>query len=134
MNSYTPLPDAELISTTFLRAHPAVASVNAGVSTDLPNPLRFPHVTLQRMGGIPVESLWLDEAHIQVSCWGATRKEAAELAARCRAAMFDMRGYRDDAGYVTGVIDLTGLMWLPDTSQDPTVNRFVFGVAIYTHP
>lgn len=134
MTSYTPLPDVELITTSFLREHEAVTDVEADVSTELPNPIRFPYITLQRMGGIPVEPIWLDEAHVQVSCWGATRQQAADLAARCRAALFDMRGYRDDAGYVTGVSDLTGLMWVPDTSQDPTVNRFVFGVAIYTHP
>jgi hypothetical protein len=131
---YTPLPDVELIATSFLRTHIGVTDHNADVSTELPNPIRLPYITLQRVGGVPVESVWVDEAHVQVSCWGATKEQAFSLAASCRAALFDMQGHRDDAGYVSGVEDLTGLMWMPDTSEDPTLSRYVFGLAVYTHP
>lgn len=131
---YTPLPDIELIATSFLRTHQGIINLDAGVSTELPNPIRLPYVTLQRVGGIPVESVWVDEAHIQVSCWGASKEQAFNLAATCRAALFDMQGHRDDAGYVSGIEDLTGLMSMPDDSADPTLARYVFGLAVYTHP
>lgn len=132
--SYTPLPDLELVATSFLRSHSAIADFSAGVSTELPTDLQLPHVTLIRIGGIPIESIWLDEGHLQVSVWGNSKTEAAQLASATRAALLDMEGHRDETATVTGVRDLSGLMWLPDDSQDPTIARYVFGLAVYLHP
>jgi hypothetical protein len=128
------LPDVELIATAYLRSHPAIEALGAGVSTELPSPIALPYVTLQRIGGIPVEGIWLDEAHLSISCWGTDKANAYTLAATARAALLDMTGHRDDAGYVTAVTDLSGLVWVPDTSADPTLPRYVFGLAVYTHP
>jgi hypothetical protein len=133
--SYTPLPDVELVATSWLRNHESFAEFDATVSTDLPNPLNpNGNVTIVRIGGVPVESIWLDEAHIQVQAWAPTKELAHSLAATARAALLDMEGHRDEASVVTGVTDLSGLQYVPDTSEDPTIPRYVFGLAVYLHP
>jgi hypothetical protein len=133
---YVPLPDAELICVKFLSGHPTFSSeVDGRISTELPQDLLFPCVTLSRIGGSPTESLRLDRAAIQVQCWGNNKREAFLVASKCRAALFDMRGYREDGeGYVTGVRDLSYFMWMPDDSHSPTLARYIFDVAVYTHP
>lgn len=133
--AHTPLPDVEFVATSFLRNHEGFAALGATVSTDLPNPLNpSGNVTVIRVGGIPVESIWLDEAHLQIQAWAPTKELAQSLAATARAALLDMEGHRDEASVVTGVVDLSGLQYVPDTSADPTMPRYVFGVAVYLHP
>jgi hypothetical protein len=131
---HRPLPDLELVATGFLRTHEAVVDAGAGVSTELPPKLQLPCITVVRIGGMPVESIWLDEGHLQVSVWASTKAEAAQLAAATRAALLDMEGHRDETATVTGVRDLSGLIWVPDDSEDPTIPRYVFGLAVYLHP
>lgn len=133
--AYTPLPDVEYVTTRWLREHPAIEELDVTISTDLPNPLNpNGNITIIRIGGIPVESVWLDEAHVQVQVWASTKEDAYTLAATARAALLDMESHRDEACVVTGVTDLSGIQWVPDTSQDPTLPRYVFGIAVYLHP
>ena len=131
-----PLPDAEYLSTTFLRNHVTFSDVvNGNISTELPNPFNLPCVTLTRIGGIPVARMRLDEAHIQVSGWGNDKREAFLVASAARAALHDMQNFHlEGEGVVTGVIDIGGLIWAPDESHTPPIPRYIFDVAVITHP
>lgn len=137
---YTPLPDIELIVCDWLGGHALIDALVAGrVTTELAASQTFPCVTVQRIGGIPVVDRWLDKASLQISCWGDRtvtdgRYLVHTLARKARAGLFDMRGYVHSSGVVTGVEDESGLMWLPDSSADPSIPRYVFGCAVYAHP
>lgn len=137
---YTPLPDIELMVCDWLGGHSLIdALVSGRVTTELAAGVTFPCITIQRVGGIPAVDRWLDKASIQVSCWGDVsvtdgRYLCHTLARKARAAMFDMRGYVHAQGVCTGVEDDQGMIWQPDASADPTLPRYVFGVAVYAHP
>jgi hypothetical protein len=108
--------------------------VSGNISTELPNPTNLPCLTLSRIGGIPVARMRLDAAEIQVSAWGKNKREAFLVASHARAALHGMETYQDDEGYVTGVEDSSGLLWMPDDSHSPTIARYVFDIRVYTHP
>lgn len=135
---HIPLPDAEYVCVNYLRNKPSVTDlVDDRISTELARDLDFPCITLTRIGSLPVEAIWLDEVQIQVSSWAETKREAFVVASTARAALLDMGyGYRDDdeGAYVTGVLDLSGLLWMPDDSQTKPIPRYLFGISVYLHP
>lgn len=135
---HIPLPDAELVCVNYLNDKPSIQDlVENRISTELPRDLEFPCITISRIGGYPVEDIWLDNVHIQVSSWANTKREAYVVASTARAALLDMGyGYRDEVegAYVTGVIDLSGLLWMPDDSQTKPIPRYLFGISVYLHP
>lgn len=131
------LPDAELVVRSWLAAHPAVTAIcSTRISRRMKTTPVYPCLTLRRIGGIPVERRRLDQARIEVQAWGDVddQETASTLARTARAALHDMAGERIDDAYVTGVDDDLAITWLPDDSRDPTVPRYVFGVAVYLHP
>jgi len=136
--NHIPLPDAEFVCVNYLLNKPSVQElVEDRISTELPKDLELPCLTLTRIGGIPVEGIWLDEAHIQVSSWATSKREAFLIASTARAGLLDMNfGYRDDIeqAYVTAVKDMSGLLWMPDDSTTKPTSRYLFGIAVYIHP
>jgi hypothetical protein len=132
------MPDSELVCINYLLNKESVQNlVGDRVSSELPRNLIFPFLTISRIGGIPVEQIWLEQSQIQVSSWAETKREAFKLASTARAALLDMGdGYRDDTegAYVTGVEDLSGLLWMPDDSQTKPIPRYLFGISVYLHP
>ena len=131
------LPDAEALVYSWLIAQPEVTALcGTRVSRSIPTTPTYPFVTFRRTGGVPVERRWLDEARVEVQCWGdpSDEVEVSLLARTVRAALHDMEGEVIDGAVVTGVDDDLALTWLPDDSRDPTIPRYVFGVAIYLHP
>ncbi len=130
------LPDPELVVATWLADHDDVTDiVGDRISTQLR--ADWPCITFRRVGGVPVERHRLDEARIEVQCWGDPTESQADvslLARTARAALHDLEGERVAGAFITGVTDDLPLTWLPDDSRDPTIPRYVFGVAIYLHP
>jgi len=135
---HRPLPDSELVCVNYLLKKQSVIDiVGDKVSTQLPRDIVYPFLTLTRIGGNTVEPIWLEESDIQVSSWAQTKREAFVLASTARAALLDMGyGYRDDVegAYVTGVKDMSGLLWMPDDSQTKPIPRYLFGISVYLHP
>lgn len=136
-----PMPDAELVARDWLAGRPALAAIVGvhGVTLELPPTPTWPRITLARIGGLPAVRRRLDTARIQVNAWGDPdavdgRRDAHELARLARVELLSMEGYSHTEGYVTGVEDDLGLTWAPDTTRDPVIPRYVFGVALYLHP
>lgn len=126
------LPDAELLVVQALRATAEVAAlVGTRVYTALPPDPTYPVVRVTRIGGIPAIRQHLDVARIQVDAWGTTKKQAFTVATTVQAALHAMVGPHA-GGVVTAVEDDLGLTWSPDPETDR--DRYVFGVAVYTHP
>jgi hypothetical protein len=108
------------------------AGVASGrVYSSLPTSPVWPLVTFSRLGGIPAVERRLDRARIQVETWGNNKGEARSLAEAARLALHKAQGTAvpSFAGFITGVEDELGLIFLPDppTGKD----RYVFAVGIY---
>lgn len=123
------LPDAELVATTFLRAHP---DLPGGVSTELPEEPVLPWLTVTRVGGVPSIANYLDAARLEITAWAATKGGALALARAAEAAVLALPGPRTGA-VVTGVVQVgEGFRWNPDEESD--VPRYTFVVECYLHP
>lgn len=124
--------DVEALVTGWLRAHPDIAAlVGARVVTELPAQPTWPTLRILRVGGIADYPGWLDPASIQVEAWAATKESANDLARAALAALSDLPGTHAE-GVVTHVTQNLGLTWAPDEATDQP--RYLFGVAVYTHP
>lgn len=128
------LPDVPKLARAWLLTQTALTSlVGTRISTRSPATIVYPHVTLQRIGGIPSVLQRLDSARLQVDCWADTEGTASIVARTCRAALHAMEGYTTATAVCTGVEDDLGLSWLPDTTRTPPTPRFLFGVLVYAH-
>lgn len=136
------LPDAELIAVGILRASSDLDSlINNRVYTAIPAQATYPLIRVIRIGGLPTIRQHLDVARLQIEAWAGilddptiatTAKGAArQVAASAQAALHAAIGSHD-AGVVTAVEDDLGLSWQPD--PDTNRARYLFGVALHTHP
>lgn len=121
-------PDIEAMAGKVLRD----AGVSGGrVYSSIPNNPTWPIVTYSRLGGIPPIERKLDRARIQIESWGNNRAEARDGAEAARKAIHQAEGTAvpSFAGFITGVEDELGLIFLPDppTGRD----RYIFAVAVY---
>lgn len=134
MTTVDVLPDVPKLARDWLLTQSDLTSlVGQRISTRSPSTVVYPYVTLQRIGGIPSVSCRLDSARIQVDCWGDTEGSASRVARVTRAVLHLMRGYTAFGGVCTGVEDVSGLAWIPDTQRTPPTPRFVFSVLIHAH-
>lgn len=129
------LPDAEAVVRAWLVSQARVTDLCSTRIGHHVNETR-PCLTIRRIGGIPTERRRLDQARIEVQAWGVPgASETVSLLARtARAALLDMEGQTVEGAVCTAVDDDLALTWLPDDSRDPTVPRYVFGVAVHLHP
>lgn len=131
------LPDAEAVVYGWLTTHASVTALTTAISRRVPANPTWPALTYKRVGGVPVERRWIDQARIQIAAWGTPitgEAEASLLARTTRAAMHDLEGQLVADAWVAAVDDDTALTWLPDDSRDPTIPRFTFGVLVTLHP
>lgn len=132
-------PAVEVLVRHWLANHADLGPLAAGgVHTQSPHHPTFPYVTVQRIGGLPVERHRLDRARLEVQAWAADEDTASYVARVARAAVHEIEGQiveadDDNAGFVTAVDDDLGLTWLPDTDRTPPTPRYGFGVAVTAH-
>jgi hypothetical protein len=126
------LPDAELLTVAWLQSIDEIASLYAGVYTEIPAGLDPPLVRVVRIGGTPTVRQHLDVARLQIDVWCAEREKRAahDLARLVQAAMHTMTGVHDE-GVVTAVEDGV-FRWNPD---DPTGwAGYSADYLVYLHP
>lgn len=129
--------DAERLLSAYLRGQASVtALVGDRVYTDLPSRATFPLVRLTLTGGQPVYSypLFLDEAAIQIDCYGGPKVQARLLADTVRSLMAssDFTGVHD-LGVVTSV-RFGSLHYLPDDAFEPPKPRYIAEASIFSRP
>jgi metal-dependent amidase/aminoacylase/carboxypeptidase family protein len=78
------LPDAELLTTQYLRARVGATPV----STKVPNPRPGTFVRAWRTGGTARNRV-LDYAQMTIECWGADKATANQLARQAHALLLD---------------------------------------------
>lgn len=122
------LPDAVTLTRKYLLTVTELTDlIDERISTRSASTPVYPYLTLQRIGGTSVVAERLDSARIQFDAWGATESDASVVIRTARAALFALNrvgGYVAAAGVLTGVNDIAGPQWLPDTTRDPHVPRF----------
>lgn len=126
-------PDVEGGLRDWLRTNPGVAAlVSTRVWFGIPDDPTFPLVTVARVGGGDDESeAEIDQALIQVDCWGRDRNkaEATSVALAVRKALHDIRGATT---LKTGVVAYGAVVvddrFLPD--QQTSQPRYALTVAV----
>lgn len=129
--------DAERLLSAFLRGQPEITALVADrVYTDLPSRATFPLIRLTLIGGQPLYSLPLhiDEAFIQLDCYGGPKVQARLIADTVRSLMAEEAfRSRHDQGVVVNV-EFGQLAYIPDDTFDPPKPRYVVEVSLLTHP
>lgn len=134
--SVTLLPDIETLLSTYLRNQPEVTGiVGQNIYTVMPlepkkNAL-FPLIVLTRIAGAPPfpRPLILDQARIQVDCWGGPKKLAWQMAATCMAVLSE-RVLGTQTGGIVAASEFGALIDQPDASFDPPQPRWLFDVTL----
>jgi hypothetical protein len=113
-----------------------VSVVSSRVSTRLPENRVYPALTINRIGGTPPVSEWLDGARVQVSAWSDDENEADLAARTAMAAAVSLENFHAPGeGWITGVTVVESLRWAPDDSaRTKPVPRYIFTVMVYAHP
>lgn len=126
MRVLAPYPDAELVMLDLL------SSVAAGV-THTGDALQAPTVQVQRIGGS--DDGVTDRPRVQVTCYGATRAEAWQLAEETRQIVLAAAGTAVSGSYVTGVLidstrTVTPAQQLPERNPDLRVVSAAYELAM----
>lgn len=123
---------------TYLRAQPEVSALVADrVYTVTPKDVttKFPFIRLTRIAGGPLYNrpLIIDQARIQVDCWGGPKKFAWQMAATCMAVLSE-RFIGVQSGGVIANTEFGALIDQPDASFDPPQPRWLFDVTVTAKP
>jgi hypothetical protein len=126
------LPDAELLTVTWLAGIDELAALYAAIGTEIPTEPPLPFVRVVRIGGSPSVRQHLDVARLQIDVWCARgeKQEAHDLARLVQAAMHTMTGVHDE-GVVTAVEDGV-FAWNPDAATGWA--GYSADYLIYLHP
>lgn len=128
--------DAERLLSGWLREQPAVTDiVGSRIYTTFPRGAEFPMLRLTQIGGAPVYStpLFLDEAVIQLDCYGGPKLVARSLMDAARLTMSTGLRGKHDMGVVTDV-RWHFARYLPDDTLDPPQPRWITEVSVFTRP
>lgn len=129
MSKWLPFPDSEAMCARAMRD----AGICSGrVYSSIPKSPTFPLAIVKRLGGIPAVERALDSSRIQVDVFGNNKSEARRWCDLARIALHEMEGqlFLIDGGYVSGVEDELGMIFVPD--PDTARDRYIIGVRVYT--
>lgn len=129
------VPDAEAIVSSFLRGRSEVTALVASrVYTEIPNSPTFPLVRIYRFGGAPLTSypLHVDQALLQIDCFGGTKSQARTLAETVRAVLVEAAATTLSGGVVTAAT-FGPLTYLPDPGYTPAKPRYTTDVTVTIH-
>ncbi|MEV6836769.1 hypothetical protein AB0N17_20055 [Streptomyces sp. NPDC051133] len=118
-------PDGVAVVRAYLRDTLVAGGYDVPVGTRVPSPRPARFVRLERIGGTRLD-LVTDRPRIDVHCWGDSEEDAADLAARVRALLFAMPGWRGAVAY--DVTEVGGPNTLPDPESEQP--RVVFAVEV----
>lgn len=117
-------PDAERVVIDYL-----TDLVGVPVSLTVPNPRPAAFVTVQRVGGPPLNVV-ADNATLAIEAWGAGPSNAKAVLAVARAHLHAMRATRVDGVSVYRVTEAAGPAYLPDPDSDQARYTLTIQVAM----
>jgi hypothetical protein len=135
-----PLPNAEQITTAFLRQDSEVVGfLGDNVFTVLPaNHDAWPAARVTRIGGTADNLLVIDNPLLQIDVWGGPKLLAEQAANAIREAFAFRLPFQPVGGGLLalgpGNNAIGSLRDLPDTTYDPARPRFVLDVRLLTRP
>lgn len=131
MAEFDTFPDAEALVGALLRT--VLEGIAVGVYSSIPNRPKYPFLVIRRIGGVPVVTERLDRANLQIDSFGSNKGEAYDLLAKARVALLEAQGAQYERGWIASVEDSMGITYLPDLDVSPPIDRYVMGMAVYTH-
>lgn len=138
----TLIPSCEQVLSYYLRNNAdIIALVSDRVYTTTPKTPgeKIPMIITHRIGGSPLATrpLWIDQAVIQVDCYGGGKFDTETLAHTARAAICDdFPGFQTGSGTDAVITDVAAgaLLYQPDEAFTPPKPRYLFDVTITLHP
>lgn len=130
MGNWESFPDTEAMCARAMRT----ANVcNGRVYSSVPRNPTWPLAIVKRLGGIPAVERRLDSSRIQIDVFGNNKSEARMWCDAARVALHEMEGtaFPNEGGYVTGVLDELGMIFVPD--PDTARDRYILGVRVLAH-
>jgi hypothetical protein len=126
------LPDAELLTVTWLQTVDELANLYAGIYTEIPADPTLPVIRVVRVGGTPTVRQHLDVARLQIDVYAdrGEKQSAHDLARLVQAALHEMPGVHDE-GVVTCVEDGV-FRWNPDEATGWA--GYTADYLVYLHP
>lgn len=128
------LADAEQLVIDYLIGVAGVTDIidPDNIGPRLPKDPVWPCLVISRVGGIPSLGGYLDNPHLELIAWGATKGQARAAAGAAQTALVAITGFHD-LGLVTGVFETgDGFRWDPDEATGQP--RYRFEVALYIRP
>lgn len=115
MTSLLVFPDAEQITTDYLRAGITAVSGYSGVvgHIRLPSPLPDRFFQVRRIGGVR-DSIVADNPRLDLFSWGNSDTDAHDMAQLLRSLMYAMRGSTHEGTFVYNVTEFAGIQAIPD--------------------
>jgi hypothetical protein len=139
----TLLPDVEALVGSWLREHEDIATLNARVGSKTPDSRTRPWIRVTRLDAPRLAKATFDHAihpTLQLDCYAGKaamdaqvgRREANLLGATARAVLMALWGTtRDDVAI--GAVNFLGDRPVPDTTQEPALERVILTVEIVLH-
>lgn len=134
----TLIPDAEKVTSYYLRQHPAVVALDARIVGKTPSSTAAPWVRVTQLDASQDDTSQFDhlvEFYLQLDCYaGATggQPEASLLARTVRAAVIDMPGEHDDC--IVTRARISGAARVPDQALEPARERVIVTAIVTAHP
>lgn len=127
-------PDLKMVAITVLTN----ADINSDrVYSSLPSDAGtagrpWPIIVVRRLGGLPVNSRWLDRGNLQIEVWASNQADTFDLWNQSRKALFDAVGTTVASCVITNARVTLGPQDIPDppTGRD----RVIGGIALFGHP
>lgn len=130
------LPDAPLAVIQYLRSTAAITALidPERITTRIDPEPTYPVLLVQRMGGQVIGRGGIDNSTLQVSCIGGSEFECSKLIRTVRATILAIANDVVSEGTLVSGFELVGPSWIPDTTTEPPLSRFILRVQVVLHP
>lgn len=137
------IPEADALVAGWLRAHPAIVSLDANVAGTLPDSITRPWIRVTSFGPDDDETSRLEhllDYFLQLDCYagsvstkaGEGQGEASTLVRTARAVLREKQGQTLD-GVVVCEVRFGGMPRIPDTYFEPARERYALDVFVRMH-
>jgi len=133
------MPDVVKMLVGFYRAQPEVVALLGhplSVRGKLAKDTQYPAIRIFRVTSQPVMAVphYIEEAWVQLDCYGGNNRQAERLAQVARAALCENgHNYSNSEGVIVGVRPLT-MSDQPDEGFTPPRERYVVEMAVRVRP
>jgi hypothetical protein len=126
-------PDLKMVAIqVLLNANINSKKVYSSLPSGAGGSVSWPIIVLRRLGGLPMNSRWVDRGNLQIEVWAENQADTFDLWNQTRKALFDSVGTTVNQCVITNARVILGPQDIPDppTGRD----RVIGGIALFGHP